>query len=561
MDCLRNEVHAQLASKGYDQHCVVSSTAVSDAIIKLKNGKGDGITELSTDHFKHACPELSVFVSFLFTGLLTHGSLPTDMVTSTVIPIPKGRTGQSDSANYRGIALSSIFGKILDLIILNRYKNILSSSDHQFGFKAKRSTNMCTMVVKEVIDYYVNNGSPVYCTMLDATKAFDRVNYCKLFNTLVERKLPFVTVRLLMNMYTSHDTRVLWNGIYSNSFSVKNGVKQGGIVSPILFCVYFDGLLGMVINSKVGCHVGDLCLAALGYADDIVLLAPTVRAMRVLLNICDDFAAKYDVVFNASKSKCVVIKPSCGKNMALERIPTLNFRIGGIEIDFVDSWPHLGHVLNKNRDDGLDIDKIRNALCGQINNVLCYFSHLSPVLKLRLIKTFCCSLYGSVLWELDHASIDSVCCTWRKGLRRVWDIPYRTHCNILPLLCNDLPLYDEICKRTANFLNSCLTSDCELVKRLVHRGIYFERMRSPVGRNAMTCCKRYGTFRIESINRSIVRHWYEGEVTEELLSKVLVLLELIFVRDGSFEVTANEAPLYSRSDIISFISSICTTVV
>jgi len=83
-----------------------------------------------------------------------------------------------------------------------------------------------------------------------------------------------------------------------------------------------------------------------------------------------------------------------------------------------DSWPHLGHVLNKYRDDGIDIEKTRNALCGQINNVLCYFGHLglSPVVKLKLIKTFCCSLYGSVLWELDHLRIDSVCCMWRKGL-------------------------------------------------------------------------------------------------------------------------------------------------
>jgi len=68
---------------------VVSSISDSDAISKLKSGKGDGNTELTTNHFKYACPELSVYVSFLFTGLLTHGTLPTDMVPSTVIPIPK----------------------------------------------------------------------------------------------------------------------------------------------------------------------------------------------------------------------------------------------------------------------------------------------------------------------------------------------------------------------------------------------------------------------------------------------------------------------------------------
>jgi len=72
---------------------------------------------------------------------------------------------------------------------------------------------------------------------------------------------------------------------------------------------------------------------------------------------------------------------------------------------------------------------------------------------------------------------------------------------------------------------------------------------------------RYGLCNIRNFDSFTVQHWIEGTLTEELLSDVLVLLELIFIRDGSFDVTANEAPLYSRSDIISFISSICTTVV
>jgi len=103
----------------------------------------------------------------------------------------------------------------------------------------------------------------------------------------------------------------------------------------------------------------------------------------------------------------------------------------------------------------VDINKIRKALC--------YFGNLSLVLKLRLIKLFCCSLYCSVLWDLDHSCIDALYCTWRKGLRRVWNIPYQTHCNILPLLSNVLPIYDEICELTVNFNLSCLNSNCVLV--------------------------------------------------------------------------------------------------
>ena len=315
----------------------------------------------------------------------------------------------------------------------------------------------------------------------------------------------------------------------------------------------------MLKDSKVGCYVGYLCLSAVAYADDIVLLAPTVRAMRLLLSVCDDFASEYDVVFNASKSKCLLFKTSVGRQQHIEHLPSTNFSIGGKVIEFVDSWPHLGHILNVYRDDGADMDKIRNSLCCQINNVLCYFGHVFPVLKLQLIKTFCYSLYGSVLWQLDHSNLETLCTTWRKGLRRVWNIPYQTHCNILPILCNCLPMYDEFCKRTVNFINQCLNSDCELVNQLVHHGIYFERARSPVGRNALICCKKYNASDIQSINSNMVHKWFNSTITDELLSKVLVLLELIFIRDGSFEVSAiGAAPLYSRQDVISFISSICT---
>jgi len=124
----------------------------------------------------------------------------------------------------------------------------------------------------------------------------------------------------------------------------------------------------------------------------------------------------------------------------------------------------------------------------------------------------------------------------------VWNISYRTHCNILPLLSNVLSMYDEICKRTVNFIKSCLNSDCVLVNCLSYRGIHFEQMRSPIGRNALTCGKRYDVYNINKFDNSIVQHWYESSISEELRSNVLLLLEMIFVRDGSFYVSNNDAP-------------------
>ena len=92
--------------------------------------------------------------------------------------------------------------------------------------------------------------------MLNATKAFDRVNYCKLFRALMDRELPPAYVlRLLLNLYTNSFARVSWNGVCSRSFVIENGVRQGGIVSPILFCIYIDGLLHRLSESGVGCFI------------------------------------------------------------------------------------------------------------------------------------------------------------------------------------------------------------------------------------------------------------------------------------------------------------------
>ena len=125
------------------------------------------------------------------------------------------------------------------------------------------------------------------------------LNMSKCFKLLLDRKLPPVCIRLLVNMYTSQVTRVECNGICSDYFSGRNGVKQGGVISPVLFCVYDAGLLNLLSDAKVGCYIGHVFVSALAYDDDIVLLAPTARAMCKLLSLCDEFASGFNVLFNA----------------------------------------------------------------------------------------------------------------------------------------------------------------------------------------------------------------------------------------------------------------------
>ncbi len=112
------------------------------------------------------------------------------MLTGIMIPIPKGRCANlPTSNNFRAIILSSILCKLLDVVILTKEKGSVCTSDLQYGFKQGSSTSLCTAMVQETISYYVHNGSNVYGLMLDASKTFDRVNYCKLFRILLDKKV------------------------------------------------------------------------------------------------------------------------------------------------------------------------------------------------------------------------------------------------------------------------------------------------------------------------------------------------------------------------------------
>ena len=84
--------------------------------------------------------------------------------------------------NYRPIAITIVLSKILELIILSKFIHLLLTKDNQFGFKQKHVTDMCILALQQIVDYYQSLNSLVYMCYLDASKAFDRLNYWCLFN-------------------------------------------------------------------------------------------------------------------------------------------------------------------------------------------------------------------------------------------------------------------------------------------------------------------------------------------------------------------------------------------
>jgi Reverse transcriptase (RNA-dependent DNA polymerase) len=100
-----------------------------------------------------------------------------------------------------------------------------------------------------------------------------------------------------------------WLRVMTDYFLAANGVKQGGVLNSVLFCIYTDGLLAFPAQAGYDCYFGKLFMGTLAYANDTVLLAPSPTAFRKTLEICDTHTLNYNICFHAKKSKCLIVAP------------------------------------------------------------------------------------------------------------------------------------------------------------------------------------------------------------------------------------------------------------
>ena len=380
---------------------------MSTCIGKLKKGKATGKDGISGEHILYASEKVSFFLSCLFNMMMIHSFLPTLFMDTFLINLIKDKKGSlTDKDNYRPIAITTVMSKLLENCLFEKYSEFFATNSHQFGFKKGHSTDFSIFVFKETIDYFNCFSSPVYVCYLDASKAFDRLNYWVLFRKLLDRKTPILVVKLLTAWYTSQRFSVLWDGIMSDGFNVANGVRQGGVLSPHLFGVYMEELSCRLQNLDIGCFINDTCLNHIFYADDAVLLAPTVESLQRLLNVCDAYADDFSVIYNSKKSCCTAFLPSNLKNIS---IPSIYLKQRKLE--WIQSKEYLGVILCSDRSDDLDIQRQIKAIYKQGNALIRKFYMCTDNIKVKLFKSFCYNMYGSSLWSnfspdvLNDASI------------------------------------------------------------------------------------------------------------------------------------------------------------
>ena len=219
---------------------------------------------------------------------------------------------------------------------------------------------MCVFTLKQLISSYHKQGSPVYCAFLDASKAFDRVNHYMLFKKLIERNMPTCFVRILHYWYSKQNMKVKRGNCLSSPFSVSNGVRQGGVLSPYLFALYIDDLSVKLNCVKAGCFLGNSRLNHIIYADDLCCFSPSLDGLQDLLNVCSNYAVEHDITFNCSKSVGVLFLPNY---LSISNVPKV-FLCNNV-VKFKNNVKYLGVFLNNNLKDDDDISRQVRYLYGK----------------------------------------------------------------------------------------------------------------------------------------------------------------------------------------------------
>jgi retron-type reverse transcriptase len=170
---------------------------------------------------------------------------------------------------------------------------------NQFGYRKKTSCKHAYFIANEVVNYYKQGGSKIFFISLDASKAFDKLWRAGLFYKLIG-KIESSVWRILYYYYKI-STMVVKYGCLGKMFLIKEGVKQGGILSPFLFNLFLDDLISECKKLNLGAKIGPYNLSIIAYCDDIVILSPIENHAQLLINYCDTYSKKWKMEFNTNK--------------------------------------------------------------------------------------------------------------------------------------------------------------------------------------------------------------------------------------------------------------------
>jgi hypothetical protein len=304
---------------------------------------------------KYGGIELAGKLERLFRIWWTKGETPSMAKEATIFPLHK-KDDPAIPNNYRGIALLNVIGKIYARVLCARLTEHVSPllCKEQGGFIRGRNTVDQAYVLADALGRAKANNQPAYVAFLDLAKAYDTVwrdaLWFKLAKMGVSRKLRKVIEELVSN--SSYQVRI--DGPRSEAFEIRIGLRQGCVLSPILFDVFINDFVGELPVGPIGInvHAGEKTirtfnLHTLLFADDVAFVASTEEKLQDLLDLFNTWCNKWRMVISVNKSKFMAINHKrvtgdptftiAGRG-DLERVK--EFKYLGVYISESLSWEH-----------------------------------------------------------------------------------------------------------------------------------------------------------------------------------------------------------------------------
>lgn len=432
---------------------------IKSAISSLKNNKAAGIDGIPAEFLK-ADPDTTASILLpLFQAIWEEEIYPSDWKEGVIAKIPK-KGSLTNCNNWRGISLLSVFSKLMARIVLERIKERINSTlkKHQTGFRSGHSCVDNINTLRIIIEQSTELNSPLHLMFVDFEKAFDRVKQEYIWKSLNRRGIPEKIVAIIKASYENARSYVLHCGQLTEPFEVQQGVRQGCILSPILFLTVVDDVMTTAVgeNERNGIQWHTFKrLSHLDYADDVCLMAHSSSALNEMCQALHNNGIKVGLKINVEKTK--IIRTSRSTHQAI--------LFNEVAVGEVEQFKYLGSILTPDGGAELDIEnrisKARTAF-GALSRVW-QSNAITMRTKLRIFETNVKSvlLYACETWKVTATITKKLQVYINRCLRRILKIrwPRIISNRALWQQTNQVAIDVEIRKRKWRWIGHTLRKD------------------------------------------------------------------------------------------------------
>ncbi|XP_059224641.1 uncharacterized protein LOC131997617 [Stomoxys calcitrans] len=277
-------------------------------LAKTKPNKAPGEDRIPYEFYSNATDEFLTQLAAIFNKIYTEGKIEEEFQKTVIFPIhKKGRL--DDASNYRGISFMNSVAKIFMGVLNDRLgqwveeNNILV--EFQAGFRKNYSTVDNIYNLASMVNIKLAEKKKVYAFFVDFRAAFDKISRNLLFYKLNQIGISFKFIKMIEAVYQNTQSAVWTGEELSGYFDTESGVKQGCLLSPLLFSLYINDLSDAL---EGGVDIEGINIKTLLYADDIVILAEDSTTLQQMIANLEEFCKKWSLIVNTEKSKIMVFR-------------------------------------------------------------------------------------------------------------------------------------------------------------------------------------------------------------------------------------------------------------